>query len=310
MPRIMSGTQPSAATRLGELARAGAEVVPRHHLALGHAREPIECSRERIDRERDVLLARQLVRVMRDAAVQRADEEHRRVRHEHRVVAGARDEPRRVRQHRGERIAHRHRVASPARLRSRCRRSAGRAGRDRRSVRRRRPSRAPARRWSRSARPRSRRRSRRVAFTAQSRTWSMKRAASTSASSLASIGVVPAWSARPSNTTSAARLPGDRGDDAERLAEPLEHGPLLDVHLEVGVGRRTRSSGCPSAPTPRRGTRRRRAAGRAGGRPPRSRRRRRARRRTCRRSGRCRGASRPTHARRRATRTGCPRRRA
>ena len=33
----------------------------------------------------------------------------------------------------------------------------------------------------------------------------------------------------------AAGLPADRGDDAERRAEPLEHGTLLDVQLEIGI---------------------------------------------------------------------------
>jgi hypothetical protein len=32
-----------------------------------------------------------------------------------------------------------------------------------------------------------------------------------------------------------ARLARDRRDDAERLAQALEHRPLLDVHLEVRV---------------------------------------------------------------------------
>ncbi len=35
----------------------------------------------------------------------------------------------------------------------------------------------------------------------------------------------------------AARLPGDRRDDPERLAEPLEHGALLDVELDEGIGK-------------------------------------------------------------------------
>ena len=38
--------------------------------------------------------------------------------------------------------------------------------------------------------------------------------------------------------TLAARLPCDRRHDAERLVEAREHRPLLDVHLEVRVGRR------------------------------------------------------------------------
>ena len=35
----------------------------------------------------------------------------------------------------------------------------------------------------------------------------------------------------------AAGDPGDRGHDPDRLVRPLEHGPLLDVQLEVGLGK-------------------------------------------------------------------------
>ncbi len=153
------------------------------------------------------------------------------------------------------------RSASAARSRSRaisassCARVGGaRVDRDRHARR--------ARRWPRSARPRSRRPSRRCRRRAQlARRAGRSAPASTSASSRASIGVVPAWSARPSNTTAPARLARDRGDDAERLAEPLEHGALLDVQLEVRVGQLGSMPAAAHRPaSPRRGTRRRRAA--------------------------------------------------
>ena len=109
----------------------------------------------------------------------------------------------------------------------------------------------------------------------------------------------------------AARDAGDRGDDPDRLVRALEHGALLDVQLEVGVGQLPRGGAVARRRTraPRRGTRRRSAERRAG-RRARARRRRRARRRSGRRRARSRGASRSRRARRRDGRRCCRRRRA
>ena len=97
-------------------------------------------------------------------------------------------------------------------------------------------------------------------------------------------------------------------------AGPLEHRPLLDVHLDVAAGKRPaldEMPGCRSTHAPRPGTRRLRAFARRCRRPrlPRARRRRRAARRTSRRRGRCPGASpsRPPAAPA-AIRSGAPRR--
>ncbi len=48
------------------------------------------------------------------------------------------------------------------------------------------------------------------------------------------MGVVPAWSARPSTTISTRVMPAMAVTDADILMRLLEHGALLDVQLEKG----------------------------------------------------------------------------
>ena len=71
---------------------------------------------------------------------------------------------------------------------------------------------------------------------AQPPTCSTKRAAFTSASSRASIGVVPAWSARPSKTTAPRAWPAIAVTMPSGSPRALQHRPLLDVQLEERVG--------------------------------------------------------------------------
>ena len=50
----------------------------------------------------------------------------------------------------------------------------------------------------------------------------------------ARIGTVPAWPASPDEFDGQIGLPGDRGDDAERLVGGLQHRALLDMDLDIG----------------------------------------------------------------------------
>ncbi len=58
-------------------------------------------------------------------------------------------------------------------------------------------------------------------------------AAAASASLRSSIGTVPAWPASPTTSIAEPAGAGDRGDDADRQLQLLEHRPLLDVHLDI-----------------------------------------------------------------------------
>ena len=56
------------------------------------------------------------------------------------------------------------------------------------------------------------------------------------------MGVVPAWPARPSRTSSPSRVADDPGHDSHSHASFGEHGSLLDMQLEKHTG-----SGPPAA---------------------------------------------------------------
>ena len=115
-------------------------------------------------------------------------------------------------------------AVEPLGCRGRGRPPSGRRSRGRRSCRPARP------RAARPSRPR-----RRLPL-ATSRAWSTNSAAATSASSRPSIGVVPACPGVTREAPPAADVADDRGHDAERGVRAEEHGALLDVQLDVGVG--------------------------------------------------------------------------
>ncbi len=74
---------------------------------------------------------------------------------------------------------------------------------------------------------------------ARSSTWRINSATAAAASRRRSIGVVPAWRGEPAHLAHVADAAVDRGDDAQRQVELIEHGPLFDVHLdETEVARR------------------------------------------------------------------------
>ena len=67
-------------------------------------------------------------------------------------------------------------------------------------------------------------------------TASTTSAAAASASWRADIGTVPAWPARPRRVSVARVCPAIAETTPDREPQFLEHGPLLDVHLEVARG--------------------------------------------------------------------------
>ncbi len=72
-----------------------------------------------------------------------------------------------------------------------------------------------------------------------------------------SIGVVPAWLAMPMISPTIAHAAIDRGHDAERQVEFVQHRPLLDVHLdEAEVVAPGRAAAPRSSPVCRAGRRR------------------------------------------------------
>ncbi len=229
-----------------------------------------------------------------DAAVQAADEEH-----PGRDAGRARGPPRRGRRRRRARARRaRPRAAPRAARRSSRPARAGAAGLEADRARRARRAASAVRRprvdadgharrddvRRRPARPRARPTVATVAVAARARARAGRtRAASTSASSRASIGVVPAWSARPSKTTSPRAWPTIAVTIPSGSPARCEHRALLDVQLDErrrgSAARRTR--GCPIRPvsSSRKATT---ASGASAAAPrPRAPRRRRARRRSC-----------------------------
>ena len=224
--------------RQREVARARPEIVPRHHLAfVAHRDEPNQRRGERIDGQRDVLRARELVRMVlrrrRSGCARRASScwgrTSRRGPRPRRGAArpGA---PRRTRRPSapGRTATARSKPIRSISASSSAAVGGARVDGDRHLL--------PARRSSRSARPRSRRPSRRCPERAhvahvedEPRRLDERVGARVHRRRPGVVGA-------SLEHLEAARLAGDRRHDAERLAEAREHRPLLDVQLEIGVG--------------------------------------------------------------------------